>query len=288
MTPTILPSSLCWLYQVCGQAQILQGLVQHLRRPLRLAPITLKTFMRLQATALSGFGLLFGVSFAGGHSVLLQIVVLAIHGEKETMSPKELNFKHFHGPQSVPCVIGPPDRDTQKSGKNMTDDGSSWFERYFNLWAGESRRPSWQTDWYLFVIQKQIAGSNPIEVFCFKEVKPNLVRSMPWLANRYNESLPPFPSLEISLLDNEGKSVQSELITRNDIDVFVGGNSRNLIIPFEHRVGAYLIYYGPWIPIAASEIGYAMIRQEKSFHVLMAVEPSALRSAKTINVKLVN
>ena len=43
--------------------------------------------MRLQATALSGFGLLFGVSFAGGHSVLLQTVVLAIHGEKETMSP---------------------------------------------------------------------------------------------------------------------------------------------------------------------------------------------------------
>jgi len=37
--------------------------VQHLRRPLRLAPITLKTFMRLQATALSGFGLLFGAPF---------------------------------------------------------------------------------------------------------------------------------------------------------------------------------------------------------------------------------
>src|SRR5438132_12983061 len=72
--------------------------------------------MRLQATARSGFGLLFGVSFAGGHSVLLQTVVLARHGEKETLSPKELNFKHCHGPQSVSCVIGPPDRDTQKSG----------------------------------------------------------------------------------------------------------------------------------------------------------------------------
>jgi len=54
--------------------------VQGLRRPLRLAPIALKAFMRVQATALSGFGLLFGVSFAGGQSVLLQTVVLARHG----------------------------------------------------------------------------------------------------------------------------------------------------------------------------------------------------------------
>ena len=57
--------------------------------------------MCLEAPALSGFGLLFGVSFAGGHSVLLQTVVLAIHGKKETMSSKELDFKHFHGPQTV-------------------------------------------------------------------------------------------------------------------------------------------------------------------------------------------
>src|SRR5438132_1553068 len=75
--------------------------------------------MRLQATARSGFGLLFGVSFAGGHSVLLQTVVLARHGEKETLAPKELNFKHCHGPQAVSCVIGPPDRDTQKSGTRV-------------------------------------------------------------------------------------------------------------------------------------------------------------------------
>src|SRR5712691_9575643 len=81
--------------------------------------------MRLQVTALSGFGLLFGVSFAGGHSRLLQTVVLAMHGEKETMSPKELNFKHFHGPQTVPCVLGPPDRDTQKS----EDDGHCCQQR---------------------------------------------------------------------------------------------------------------------------------------------------------------
>src|SRR6266852_4634179 len=91
--------------------------------------------MRLQATALSGFGLLFGVSFAGSHSVLLQIVVLAIHGEKETMSPKELNFKHFHGPQSVPCVIGPPDRDTQKSGVILMSSKSALV-----LWRDASGR----------------------------------------------------------------------------------------------------------------------------------------------------
>jgi hypothetical protein len=38
-------------------------LVQGLHRPLRLAPVALKAFMSLQATALSGFGVLFGVSF---------------------------------------------------------------------------------------------------------------------------------------------------------------------------------------------------------------------------------
>jgi hypothetical protein len=36
--------------------------------------------MRLQATALSGFGLLFGISFHGGHGALLLTVVFAMHG----------------------------------------------------------------------------------------------------------------------------------------------------------------------------------------------------------------
>ena len=49
----------------------------------------------------SGFRLFFGVSFAEGQSVLLQTVMLARHGEKETMSPKELNFKNFHDPHTV-------------------------------------------------------------------------------------------------------------------------------------------------------------------------------------------
>jgi hypothetical protein len=43
-----------------------QGLFEGLNGTLRLAPITLQAFMRLEATALSGFGLLCGVSFAGG------------------------------------------------------------------------------------------------------------------------------------------------------------------------------------------------------------------------------
>ena len=67
-------------HQVCWQAEGPQGLVESLGGPLCLAPIALKTFMGLQATALSGFGLLCGVSFAGGHGVLLPTVVLARYG----------------------------------------------------------------------------------------------------------------------------------------------------------------------------------------------------------------
>jgi hypothetical protein len=54
--------------------------VQGLRSPLRLAAVALKAFMGVQATALSGFGLLFGVSFAGGQGVLLSTVVLERYG----------------------------------------------------------------------------------------------------------------------------------------------------------------------------------------------------------------
>jgi hypothetical protein len=41
---------------------------------LRLATVTLKTLPRVEATALSGFGLLFGVSFRWGHDALLASV----------------------------------------------------------------------------------------------------------------------------------------------------------------------------------------------------------------------
>ena len=91
-----------------GHAPLLPGLGQGRSRPRRLTPITLQAFMCLEAPALSGFGVLFGVSYAGGHSVLLQTVLLAMHGEKDTMSPKELDFKNFHGPHTVSPRSWPP------------------------------------------------------------------------------------------------------------------------------------------------------------------------------------
>jgi hypothetical protein len=75
--------------------------VQSLCSLLRLTPVALKAFMSVSATALSGFGLFLGVSFAGGHRGLLPTVMLAMHGEKDTMSPKQLDFKNFHGPHTV-------------------------------------------------------------------------------------------------------------------------------------------------------------------------------------------
>jgi hypothetical protein len=62
------------------QSQVLQGTVQGLGSPLCVVPIALQTFLGLSAVALSGFGLLFGVSFPGGHGVLLPTVVLAMYG----------------------------------------------------------------------------------------------------------------------------------------------------------------------------------------------------------------
>ena len=75
---------------------------------LRLGLVALEAFMGLVAATLAGFGVLFGVSYTGGHSVLLQTVLLARHGKKETMSPTALDFKNFHGCQTVPRHRGPP------------------------------------------------------------------------------------------------------------------------------------------------------------------------------------
>ena len=44
--------------------------------------------MRFEAAALSGFGLLFGVSFEEGHGVLLRTVVLSMMGVKKTVLPE--------------------------------------------------------------------------------------------------------------------------------------------------------------------------------------------------------
>jgi hypothetical protein len=49
------------------------------------------------------------------------------------MSPKGLNFKNFHGLLRFPCVVGSPDRDTEKSGimffsrKTLFVNGSKHF-----------------------------------------------------------------------------------------------------------------------------------------------------------------
>jgi hypothetical protein len=86
---------------VCGQAEGRQGLVESLGSLLRVAPIALQAFMDLEATALPGFDVLFGVSFARGHRVLLLTVMLARRGAKDTMAPKALDFKSFHGPHTV-------------------------------------------------------------------------------------------------------------------------------------------------------------------------------------------
>jgi hypothetical protein len=66
-----------------------------------LAPIALKAFLRLEAMALSGLGLFFGVSCAGRHGALLPTVVLAVHSWQASMSPKKLDFNYFHGPLTV-------------------------------------------------------------------------------------------------------------------------------------------------------------------------------------------
>jgi hypothetical protein len=39
--------------------------------------------------------------------VLLQTVLLATHSEKETMSPKGLDCKHFHAPHTISSGIVP-------------------------------------------------------------------------------------------------------------------------------------------------------------------------------------
>jgi hypothetical protein len=61
-------------YQVCGEAQVMESLLQDLGGMLCLAVIMCEALLRVQATALSGFGLLFGVSCRWGHDALLDAV----------------------------------------------------------------------------------------------------------------------------------------------------------------------------------------------------------------------
>jgi hypothetical protein len=57
-----------------------QGLFEGLNGTLRLGVVALEAFSGGTATALAGFGLLFGISFGGEHSALLQPVLLVTYG----------------------------------------------------------------------------------------------------------------------------------------------------------------------------------------------------------------
>jgi hypothetical protein len=58
-------------YEVFREAQVMEGLLQDRSGVLRLEAVTLKALSRLEAAALSGFGLFFGVSCGGRHGALL-------------------------------------------------------------------------------------------------------------------------------------------------------------------------------------------------------------------------
>ena len=51
-------------HQVFGQTQVLQSLMQGFSSPLSLALVALEALVRFEATTLSGFGVLFGVSLS--------------------------------------------------------------------------------------------------------------------------------------------------------------------------------------------------------------------------------
>ena len=61
-------------HQLCGETQVLQGLLQGLSSPWSLAPIALEALLSFEAATLSGFRLCFDVSFDGGHSEFLRSI----------------------------------------------------------------------------------------------------------------------------------------------------------------------------------------------------------------------
>jgi hypothetical protein len=60
--------------EVVRQPQVIEGLLEGLSGVLRLAAITFEALLRFEAAALSGFGLLFGVSLRERHGALLRFV----------------------------------------------------------------------------------------------------------------------------------------------------------------------------------------------------------------------
>jgi hypothetical protein len=61
-------------YQVFGEAQVMECLLQDLGGVLRLTAVTLQALLRFQATTLAGFGVFFHGSFAWGHGEGLRSV----------------------------------------------------------------------------------------------------------------------------------------------------------------------------------------------------------------------
>jgi hypothetical protein len=61
-------------HEVFRHPQVIEGLLEGLGGVLRLATITFEALLSYEATALSGFGPLFGVSLREGHGALLRFV----------------------------------------------------------------------------------------------------------------------------------------------------------------------------------------------------------------------
>ncbi len=61
-------------HEVCRQPEVIEGLLQDLGGVLRLAAVTLQALLGFEVATLSGFGVFFGVSCAGGHGKLLYCV----------------------------------------------------------------------------------------------------------------------------------------------------------------------------------------------------------------------
>lgn len=57
--------------EVCGEAQLLQSLLQDLGGVLRLVAVALQTLLGFEVATLSGFGVFFDGSCGGGHGSLL-------------------------------------------------------------------------------------------------------------------------------------------------------------------------------------------------------------------------
>ena len=90
---------------------------------------------------------------------------------------------------------------------NIIDSYASPFETNLESWVHQNLGLSRETDWCLLIMQQQKQGPNPIEAFRLKDVKSDLVHSMGWLA-RESQYRPPLRSVEISLLDGDGRAVQ--------------------------------------------------------------------------------